>query len=167
MDHENEDRPPVTEKGDYKPWGLDENAFCLLLHLSRLPGYGVAPRVIGLIGNLISARSFTGKVTENTEPTGTETDGETLRFPAGFAAAHFSFATPCGAWRATKLATFEVALSSWLSVTCKSCFRATCWLLPIHWQTTCVGKCSSNSLADFATAWASDESTGGDLRDTR
>ena len=64
MDHENEDRPPVTEKGDYKPWGLDENAFRLLLHLSRLPGYGIAPLVIWLIGNLISARSFTEKVTE-------------------------------------------------------------------------------------------------------
>ena len=87
-------------------------------------------------------------------PTGTATHSETLRFSAGFAASHFSFATPCGAWLATKLATFEVALSSWPAVTCKSCFRATCWLLPIHWQTTCVGKCSSNSLADFATAWA-------------
>ena len=79
-------------------------------------------------------------------PTGTATHGETLWFPAGFAASHFSLATPCGAW----LATFEVALSSWPSVTCKSCFRATCWLLPIHWQTTYEGKCSSDSVCRLA-----------------
>jgi len=45
MNHQNEDAPPVAEKVDYMPWGMDEKAFCLLLHLSRLAGYVITPLI--------------------------------------------------------------------------------------------------------------------------
>lgn len=46
MSQENESQPPVSGEADHKPWGLDENVFCLLLHLSRLLGYVLAPMVV-------------------------------------------------------------------------------------------------------------------------
>lgn len=49
MSQDNENLPPGTGETYYKPWGLDENVFCLLLHLSRLLGYVLAPMVVWIL----------------------------------------------------------------------------------------------------------------------
>ncbi len=61
-------------------------------------------QVEGLVG--VKSRAGSNPV----EPIEDAAHGKTLRVSAGFVASHFSFATPCSALLATKLATFEAAL---------------------------------------------------------